>query len=145
MHSVTQTIIDKIKRQVTVGTDTDATIALKIGDTFDDIYNDTGVSLSFVDETDYEITPSIAGTANGSYRLAIFYKVKAYYLIKAKDAATAKAVRVKSGRDEVDTTKAVGGYENSIKDNATDYKKCVNKINSVLGGRLADVSEQDEV
>ena len=53
IHSVTQTIIDKIKRQATVGTDTDSAIAYKIGDTFDDIYNDTGVELEFIDETSF--------------------------------------------------------------------------------------------
>jgi len=145
IHSVTQTIIDKIKRQATVGTDTDTAIAYKIGDTFDDIYNDTGVELEFIDETSFEITPSLAGIENGSYRLAIFYKVKAFYLVKAKETATAKAVRVKSGRDEVDTTKAVGGYENSIIDNEKDYKKCVNKINSLLGPRAIDISESDVI
>ncbi len=142
IHLITQRIIDKVKRQATVGTDTDETIAFKIGDTFEDIYNDTGFELAFVDETSFEITPDISDASYSSYRLAIFYKVKAFYLVKAKEAATAKAVRVKSGRDEVDTTKAVGGYENSIVDNEKEYKKCINKINKVGSVRAIDVSER---
>jgi len=48
MDSVTQTIINKIKRNITT-TDTDAVIAAKIGDSFEDIKNDTGFYFEFVD------------------------------------------------------------------------------------------------
>ena len=139
MNSVTQTIINKIKRNVTT-TDSDTLIADKIGDAFEDIKNDTGFYFSFVDETDYEITPAISGESMAYFRLAIFYKTASNYMVKKQDDAAGKAVRVKSGRDEVDTTKTAGAYDKTIDKKLAEYWKCVNKINSLYGGKAITVT-----
>lgn len=141
MDATTQRLIDRIKRNLPYGTDDDTTIAQRIGDTFEDIGTDTGYEFSFVDETDFAITPSVAGDANVKFRNAMFYKVKEVYLLKKKDEATAKAVIVKSGRDMVDTTKAVGGYENAIKQTNDAYKRCINQIN--ISGSASEVNTEN--
>jgi len=142
MHSVTQTIINKIKRNVTT-TDSDILIAEKIGDTFEDIKNDTGFYFSFVDETDYEITPSIDGESMTYFRLAMFYKTANNYMVKKQDDAAGKSVRVKSGRDEVDTTRTAGAYKDTISKKEQEYIKCVNKINLKYGGKQIDITDVD--
>jgi hypothetical protein len=142
MNAITQTIIDKIKRNITT-TDTDAVIAAKIGDSFDDIKNDTGFYFSFIDETDFEITPTIADADNAYFRLAMFYKTASNYMVKKQDDAAGKAVRVKSGRDEVDTTKTAGAYKDTIDKKMTEYWKCVNKINLKYGGKEITVPETE--
>lgn len=139
MDSVTQTIINKIKRNITT-TDADAVIAAKIGDSFEDIKNDTGFYFEFVDETEFAITPSVSGETNAYFRLAMFYKTTSNYMIKKQDDAAGKAVRVKSGRDEVDTTKTAGAYDKTIDKKLAEYWKCVNKINSIYGGKAITVT-----
>lgn len=143
MNSITQKIIDKIKRSITT-TDTDIVIATKIGDVFEDIKTDTGFAFAFVDETNFEITPSIADDSMAPFRLAMFYKVCSNHVSRKQDDAAGKAVRVKSGRDEVDTTRTAGAYKDSVNKKEAEYLKCVNAINLKYGGRpIAGMDDGD--
>lgn len=131
MDTVTKSIIDKIKRLVDTGADTNEIILSHIESAFEHIYNDTGIALQFKDKVDYEIIPNIDGIGNASLRQAIVYKVVIFYLDKLKNNTVGRAIRVKSGRDEIDTTSSVGNYVNIIKSYDNEYKKFINKINIV--------------
>lgn len=129
----TQRLVDKIRRNTNVGTDTDEAILLRISDAFDPINSDTSSVLAFVDEVDYVITPDLSPVAKADYRQALYLKTKFLYFSSLKESATGKAVRVKSGRDEVDTTKAMGGYDTTLDDIEKEYLKVINRINGKTG------------
>ena len=118
MNSLTQKLINKIKRLATVKEE-DTIIVLRIEDSFDSICSDTQYpSLAFVDETDYAITPDISliGENNEIYsalREAIVYSVLKDYGKKTIRDAAGKAVIVRSGRDMVDTTKTTSDLTKS--------------------------------
>lgn len=142
INATTQTLINKIKRNCNVGTDDDAAILLRIEDSFDAINSDTSGTLAFIDEVDYEIYPDLSPANKRDWRLAIFLKTKYLYFSSIKEAATGKAVRVKSGRDEVDTTKAMGGYDTTLDKIETEYLRVINRINSV--GSVAEVLPEEQ-
>jgi len=117
MDSLTQKLIDKVKRLATMKEE-DPIIVLRIGDSFDSICSDSQYpSLAFEDETNYKIIPdiSLSGENNEIYsalREAVVYSVLKDYGNKTIRDAAGKAVIVRSGRDMVDTTKTTGDLTN---------------------------------
>ena len=133
MDSLTQKLINKIKRLATVKED-DTIIVLRVEDSFDSICADTQYpSLSFEDETNYKIIPDISliGDGNEIYsalREAIVYSVLKDYGKKTIRDAAGKAVIVRSGRDMVDTTKTTSDLTKSQMEYERLYSQRVEDI-----------------
>jgi hypothetical protein len=142
MDTTTAKIIRKIKGLIST-TETDIELCDRIDSAFDAIFADTGklIKFRFLNEIDYEIFPTIADdvdvdgnitSGRGDLRELVTYRVLEGASGKKQDEKAGEAVKVKSGRDSIDTTNAMAGSKLVAEKFHSEYLRILNDVNENL-------------